>query len=42
MAICSHDPAKARGKCPPHKVAEEFSHKAGPRKPAKANKKGYY
>lgn len=27
MAICAHDPSKARGKCPPHKVAEEFSHK---------------
>ena len=27
MAICSHSPGKARGKCPPKKVAEEFSHK---------------
>jgi hypothetical protein len=27
MAICAHTPGKARGKCPPHKVAQEFSHK---------------
>jgi len=27
MAMCSHNPGKARGKCPPHSVAEEFSHK---------------
>lgn len=27
MAICSHDPSKARGECPSHKVAQEFSHK---------------
>lgn len=27
MAICAHTPGKARGKCPPQKVAEEFSHK---------------
>jgi hypothetical protein len=27
MAICSHSPGKAKGKCPPAKVAEEFSHK---------------
>ncbi len=24
MAICANNPAKARGKCPPHKVAHEF------------------
>jgi hypothetical protein len=29
MAICSHNPSKARGKCPPYKVAEEFSHFKG-------------
>lgn len=27
MAICAHSPGKARGKCPSHKVAQEFSHK---------------
>jgi hypothetical protein len=27
MAICSHTPGKSKGKCPPQKVAEEFSHK---------------
>lgn len=27
MAMCKHNPGKARGKCPPKKVAEEFSHK---------------
>ncbi len=27
MAICAHEPGKAKGKCPPKKVAEEFSHK---------------
>lgn len=27
MGICAHNPGKARGKCPPQKVAEEFSHK---------------
>ena len=26
MGICAHQPGKARGKCPSHKVAEEFSH----------------
>lgn len=27
MAICAHTPGKAKGKCPPKSVAEEFSHK---------------
>ncbi len=27
MAICAHHPENAIGKCPPKKVAEEFSHK---------------
>jgi len=27
MAICAHQPDKAKGKCPSHKVAQEFSHK---------------
>lgn len=27
MAICAHSPGKAKGKCPPAKVAREFSHK---------------
>jgi hypothetical protein len=27
MAICAHSPGAARGKCPSHAVAEEFSHK---------------
>lgn len=27
MAICAHQPGKAKGKCPSHKVAMEFSHK---------------
>ncbi len=26
MAMCAHSPGKARGKCPPRKVAREFSH----------------
>ena len=34
MAICSHSPGAAKGSCPSHKVAEEFSHKpAGGYKP---------
>ena len=27
MAMCSHTPGKAHGKCPPKKVAAKFSHK---------------
>lgn len=27
MAICAHEPGKARGKCPSRKVAREFSFK---------------
>lgn len=27
MAMCSHSPGKARGKCPSREVAREFSHK---------------
>jgi len=27
MALCSHNRSKSKGKCPPKKVAEEFSHK---------------
>ena len=27
MAMCSHTPGKSRGKCPPKKVSDEFSHK---------------
>ncbi len=27
MGICAHHPSAARGKCPSHAVAEEFSHK---------------
>jgi hypothetical protein len=27
MAMCAHSPGKAKGKCPPHDVAQEFSHK---------------
>lgn len=27
MAICGHSKGKAQGKCPSHKVAQEFSHK---------------
>ena len=27
MAICAHTPGKAQGKCPPKRVAQEFSHK---------------
>lgn len=26
MAMCLHNPSKAKGKCPPKKVAKEFSH----------------
>lgn len=25
MAMCAHNPEKARGDCPPKKVAEEFA-----------------
>ncbi len=28
MAMCSHSPGKAKGKCPPKKVAQEFSYMA--------------
>lgn len=27
MAICAHSPGKSKGKCPPKKMAQEFSHK---------------
>jgi hypothetical protein len=27
MAGCAHNPSAMHGQCPPHKVAEEFSHK---------------
>lgn len=27
MGMCAHSPGKAKGKCPSHDVAEEFSHK---------------
>lgn len=27
MAMCAHNPGEAKGKCPPQKVAKEFSHK---------------
>lgn len=27
MAMCAHSPGKAKGACPSHKVAQEFSHK---------------
>lgn len=27
MAVCAHSPGKAKGKCPPKDVAQEFSHK---------------
>lgn len=27
MAMCAHNPSKARGKCPSKAVAREFSHK---------------
>jgi hypothetical protein len=27
MAMCSHDPGKAQGKCPSKSVAKEFDHK---------------
>lgn len=33
MAICSHTPSKARGKCPSKKVAREFSFKPRKKKP---------
>lgn len=29
MAMCAHNPEKAKGKCPPKKVAMEFSHFEG-------------
>jgi hypothetical protein len=38
MALCSHHPEKAKGKCPPKKVAKEF-----PRAPKNwKEKKKYY
>ena len=44
MAICAHQPGKARGKCPSHKVAQEFSHKPkggyGPKKRTRKRKGG--
>lgn len=27
MGLCAHNPQHAKGECPSHKVAEEFSHK---------------
>ena len=47
MAICSHNPKHAKGKCPSHKVSEEFSHKpkGGYRKKRtvpRPDKSGYY
>lgn len=50
MGICSHNPEKARGECPPKDVAREFAHKpkAGYRKKKrgfempKKNRFGYY
>jgi hypothetical protein len=45
MAICAHTPGKARGKCPSHKVAQEFSHKPeggyGPKKKDRRRVKFY-
>lgn len=43
MAMCAHNPGKAKGKCPSKEVAREFSHKKKkhfsiPRK----DKRGYY
>ncbi len=29
MAICAHEPQHAKGKCPSHKVAREFSYGKG-------------
>ena len=44
MALCSHSPGKARGKCPSKKVAREFAHKpsGGYRKRPKSDRHGYY
>jgi hypothetical protein len=48
MGICSHSPGKARGKCPPHAIAQEFSHKpkSGYKKKRggmpRKDKNGYY
>ena len=33
MRMCAHSPGKARGKCPPKKVAREFMHTKKKRKP---------
>lgn len=35
MAMCLHSPSKVKGKCPPQKVAKEFS-----KKPKEGYKKG--
>ena len=35
MAMCAHNPDKARGKCPPKSVAEEFVHADKGRKVAR-------
>ena len=40
MAMCSHSPEKAKGKCPSKKIAHEFSYK--PRKRPKADAHGRY
>ena len=42
MAICVHNPSKARGKCPSKKVAREFSHKPKRRSFPKKDSKGYF
>jgi hypothetical protein len=40
MAICSHSPEKAKGKCPPKAVAQEFSYMKGNKRKTN-NHKGY-
>lgn len=44
MAICSHQPGKARGKCPSKKVAREFSFKKKKRKAGfpRKDSRGFY
>ena len=44
MAMCAHNPGKARGNCPSKEVAREFSHKVKRKKRTvpKPDRHGYY
>jgi hypothetical protein len=39
MAMCEHNPEKAKGKCPSKDVAKEFAHTSGKKLPEHTSKK---